>query len=145
MHVLNTSLGIGAACAVALAEAGASICLVQRQPPPGREPNLQTYNSIRALSAGANAKIVECDLSDLDAVKQLFQKALDVMGGQIHILVNCAGIQRRSPSVDFSEGDWDDVCIHPIPLYLYAHPIWVSRALAVIANYNFTVFIRSSM
>jgi 2-deoxy-D-gluconate 3-dehydrogenase len=34
------------------------------------------------------------------------------MNGQIHILVNCAGIQRRSPSLDFSENDWDDVCIH---------------------------------
>ncbi|KII87775.1 hypothetical protein PLICRDRAFT_42270 [Plicaturopsis crispa FD-325 SS-3] len=31
------------------------------------------------------------------------------MGGNIHVLVNCAGIQRRSPSVDFSENDWDDV------------------------------------
>lgn len=58
---------------------------------------------------GAVAEYVFCDLSDLDAVKGLFQKALDNMGGQIHVLVNCAGIQRRSPSVDFSEGDWDDV------------------------------------
>ncbi|KAM6503437.1 hypothetical protein JOM56_000380 [Amanita muscaria] len=31
------------------------------------------------------------------------------MGGQIHILVNSAGIQRRSPSLDFSEEDWDKV------------------------------------
>ena len=50
-----------------------------------------------------------CDLSDLAAVKGLFQKALDAMGGTIDILVNCAGIQRRSPSVSFSEQDWDDV------------------------------------
>lgn len=32
------------------------------------------------------------------------------MGGNIHVLVNCAGIQRRSPSVSFPESDWDDVC-----------------------------------
>lgn len=58
---------------------------------------------------GAVAEYVYCDLADLDAVKGLFPKALDKMGGQIHILVNCAGIQRRSPSVDFAENDWDDV------------------------------------
>jgi hypothetical protein len=31
------------------------------------------------------------------------------MGGRIDVLVNCAGIQRRSPSLDFLETDWDDV------------------------------------
>ncbi|EIM89107.1 NAD-P-binding protein [Stereum hirsutum FP-91666 SS1] len=99
--------GIGAACAKALAEAGASLCLVLREPAEGADPNLATIHTLRAL--GAVAEYVFCDLSDLDAVKGLFQKALDKMGGQIHVLVNCAGIQRRSPSVDFSEGDWDDV------------------------------------
>lgn len=37
------------------------------------------------------------------------------MGGRIHILVNCAGIQRRSPCVDFSEKDWDDVRLPRLP------------------------------
>ena len=53
--------------------------------------------------------MVHCDLNNLDAVKGVFQRALDVMGGRIDVLVNCAGIQRRSPSVDFLETDWDDV------------------------------------
>ena len=99
--------GIGAACAIALAEAGADICLVQRGPTSGVSENLETYNAILAL--GVQAKIVHCDLSDIPAVKMLFQNALDAMGGRIHILVNCAGTQRRSPCTDFSEKDWDDV------------------------------------
>ncbi|KAG6918600.1 hypothetical protein DXG01_013011 [Tephrocybe rancida] len=99
--------GIGAACAIALAEAGASICLVQRNPSEGTPPNHETRDAIRAL--GAVAETVHCDLDNMKEVKLLFQVALDVMGGNIHILVNCAGIQRRSPSVDFSENDWDDV------------------------------------
>lgn len=99
--------GIGAACAIALAEAGANICLVQRQPESGAPPNLETYNAILAL--GVQVKVVHCDLSDIPAVRSLFQSALDAMGGRIHILVNCAGIQRRSPCVDFLEKDWDDV------------------------------------
>jgi len=101
--------GIGAACAIALAQAGASICIVQREPPSGNEPNTATTaDAIRAL--GGSVKIVHCDLADLDAVREIFPKALEIMGGNIHVLVNCAGIQRRSPSVSFSEDDWDDVC-----------------------------------
>lgn len=125
IYVLNhwyRHSGIGAACAIALAEAGASICLVQRQPPAAGEPNTTTLDAIIAL--GATAKVVHCDLDDMDAVKQVFQKALDVMGGQIHILVNCAGIQRRSPSVDFPESDWDEVGPTPfICKVFYAHVI----------------------
>ncbi|KAF8636899.1 hypothetical protein AX17_003151 [Amanita inopinata Kibby_2008] len=105
--VTGASRGIGAACAIALAQAGASLCLVYRSPAAGTTPNLETLNSIRAL--GATAEVVYCDLDDLEAVKRLFQNALDVMGGQIHILVNCAGVQRRSPCLDFSEEDWDNV------------------------------------
>ncbi|KAF8069167.1 hypothetical protein FPV67DRAFT_1108582 [Lyophyllum atratum] len=105
--ITGATRGIGAACALALAEAGASICLIQRNPTEGTPPNYGTLTAIRAL--GGSAEVIHCDIDDLEAVKQLFQKALDVMGGQIHVLVNCAGIQRRSPSVDFSENDWDDV------------------------------------
>lgn len=73
--------------------------------------NLDTYNAIRAL--GRRVEIVDCDLADLASVRTLFQKALDAMGGEIHVLVNCAGIQRRSPAVAFSEQDWDDVRARP--------------------------------
>jgi len=104
--ITGATRGIGAACAIALAQAGASICLVQREPTNGVSPNLATFNTIRAL--GVKVEVVYCDLGDLEATKGVFQKALDVMGG-IHILVNCAGIQRRSPSLDFAESDWDDV------------------------------------
>jgi NAD(P)-dependent dehydrogenase (short-subunit alcohol dehydrogenase family) len=45
------------------------------------------------------------------------------MGGRIDVLVNCAGIQRRSPSLDFLETDWDDVraryAPHPVLYFSY--------------------------
>lgn len=103
----NLSIGIGAACAIALAQAGAAICLVQRPPQSGNQPNMDTIHAIRGL--GGTVHIVQCDLADTDAVRGLFDKALDAMDGNIHVLINCAGIQRRSPSVDFLETDWDDV------------------------------------
>jgi 2-deoxy-D-gluconate 3-dehydrogenase len=102
----SANLGIGAACAIALAQAGANICVMQRNVSV-TGPNQEIIKAIRAL--GRTVEVVECDLGDLNAVKHVFEKALTLMGGQIHILVNCAGIQRRSPSLDFSEKDWDDV------------------------------------
>ena len=112
---------------MALAEAGANVCLVQRKPADGATPNLETYHAILAL--GVQVEIVHCDLSDIPAVRSLFQSALDAMGGRIHILVNCAGIQRRSPCVDFSEKDWDDVRLLLVPCPTMScgiHPPWLS-------------------
>ncbi|OJT06263.1 2-dehydro-3-deoxy-D-gluconate 5-dehydrogenase [Trametes pubescens] len=105
--ITGATRGIGAACAIALAEAGANICLVRRPAAAGvAQTNDDTTTAITAL--GRTVKTVECDLADLDVVKGLFQQALDAMGGEIHVLVNCAGIQRRSPAVQFPENDWDD-------------------------------------
>ncbi len=110
--------GIGAACAIALAQAGANICLVRR-------PNSSNDETANAISAtGRTVKTVECDLADLDAVKDLFPKALEAMGGEIHVLVNCAGIQRRSPAVQFAESDWDDVRV------LLRLPVFPARAFS---------------
>ncbi|KAL4072532.1 hypothetical protein V8B97DRAFT_2023646 [Scleroderma yunnanense] len=105
--ITGATRGIGAACAIALAQAGAAICLVQRPSHLGKQPNMDTMNTIHGL--GGAVQVVECDLVDMEAVRGLFDRALNVMGGSIHVLVNCAGIQRRSPSVDFLEADWDDV------------------------------------
>ncbi|TFK21615.1 NAD(P)-binding protein [Coprinopsis marcescibilis] len=111
--ITGATRGIGAACAIALAEAGASIVLVQRH---AVEPNYATYNALKALFANddpANQRIVEivhCDLDNLEEVKGVFNRALDVAPGKkIDILVNCAGIQRRAPAVDFGETEWDEV------------------------------------
>lgn len=95
--ITGASRGIGKACAIALAQAGANLCFVVRDP-------------ASVIDKLQGAKYISCDLSDLEAVKTVFQLALDKMGGNIHVLVNCAGIQRRAPSVEFSEQDWDDVC-----------------------------------
>lgn len=98
--------GIGAACALALAQAGAACILVVR---PG-STDTRTADAIKGAPNAPAVASVECDLSDLDAVRTLFDRALTVApGGVIDIVVNCAGIQRRAPAVDFPESDWDDV------------------------------------
>ncbi len=127
---LGLSLGSGAACAIALADAGDSLCLVQR---PG-STNLQTFNTITSL--GNTVKIVECDIADHGAVRTLFERALDVMGGEIHVLVNCAGIQRRSPATEFSEKDWDDVRT-PTSLFYYCPTLFRRSCGSVIVHVFF--------
>lgn len=49
------------------------------------------------------------DLSSLPQLEQAFQQSLDLLGGQLDILVNCAGIQRRHPCEAFPVEDWQAV------------------------------------
>lgn len=50
------------------------------------------------------------------------------MGGRIDVLVNCAGIQRRSPSLDFLETDWDDVRTRYAPHLSFTLLIIITRS-----------------
>lgn len=110
LYLLLIPIGIGQAVALALGEAGAGICVVAR---PGNT-NSTTIDALRALPVDPQRNsqhvTIECDLGDLDDVRTLFDRALKIMNGEIHVLVNCAGIQRRSPAVDFTDEDWDAVC-----------------------------------
>lgn len=118
-HALLTggTRGIGAACAVALAQAGASICLAVR---PGTTSELGAHPALEPLAAyvdqGQQHVAVECDLADMPSVKGVFERALQTkqMAGTIDILVNCGGIQRRHPATDFPEQDWDEVSCRTI-------------------------------
>jgi len=49
------------------------------------------------------------DIRDRDQIRSSFIDAMTLLGGSVDILVNAAGIQRRFPSEDFPERDWDDV------------------------------------
>ncbi|KAF6767629.1 Short-chain dehydrogenase/reductase SDR [Kalmanozyma brasiliensis GHG001] len=104
--------GIGQACAVALVEAGASVILAVR---PGTSssdshPALQPLTAVANQSSSQKHSTVDADLSDLSQVKTLFDRALaQSPTSAIDIVVNCGGIQRRHPSTDFPESDWDEV------------------------------------
>ncbi|KAJ4465642.1 NAD(P)-binding protein [Lentinula edodes] len=118
--ITGASRGIGRACAIALAQAGANVCLVLRPPSDlSQDPNLSipTLALLSAISTtstgpakGIHVSVIYADISDTTSVKSVFPRALKaVPGAQIDILVNCAGIQRRAPSVEFPESFWDDV------------------------------------
>ncbi|KAK7417871.1 hypothetical protein QQX98_004346 [Neonectria punicea] len=77
--VTGGSRGIGAAMAHALSDAGASLCLAQRD-----VSNTATADAIRAK--GTRVEIVSCDLTSMGDVKGVFQKALDVLDVNLQAL-----------------------------------------------------------
>lgn len=99
--ISGATRGIGREMALALAEAGADVALLQRS-------HLQTEVKEQIESLGRKCTIIPCDLDKIDEVKSAIPSVISHFGS-IDILVNNAGIQRRSPAVDFLELDWDDV------------------------------------
>ncbi|KAL4797616.1 hypothetical protein BDV19DRAFT_397591 [Aspergillus venezuelensis] len=100
--VTGGTRGIGAAMAIALAEAGANIILIQRD-----ESNTTTRDHI-TNTLHRRATIHTAELSDRAAVKAIIP-SLVTSGHNPTILLNCAGIQRRHPSHQFPDEDWDEV------------------------------------
>ena len=99
--VTGASAGLGAAIAVALAEAGADVACHGNS----REPAV-TCEQIARL--GRRTAAVKGDLADRKVSRQLVETTTSDLG-PLDILVNNAGTIRRAPAVDYSEDDWDAV------------------------------------
>jgi 2-deoxy-D-gluconate 3-dehydrogenase len=99
--VTGASAGLGAAVAVALAEAGADVACHgnSRSPEATRE---------RVEAAGRRGLGLIADLQERAAPQRLVEATLEQFG-RLDILVNNAGIIRRAPAADFAEEDWDAV------------------------------------
>jgi len=97
--VTGASQGIGAAIALALAEAGADVACHGNSHAPA-----ETADKVRAL--GRQALALQGDLAQRETAAALVGEAVAKFE-RIDILVNNAGTIRRAPAVDFSEADWD--------------------------------------
>jgi len=97
--ITGASGGIGGSIARALYAQGAKVALSGTRIDP-----------LKALAddLGDRAFIVPCNLSDVDAVKALPQKASEEMGG-IDILINNAGITKDNLFMRMSDDDWHQV------------------------------------
>lgn len=58
---------------------------------------------------GLNVSPVKADVSKIEQIKSSYETALEILGGTIDILINSAGIQRRYPSEDFPDEEWNKV------------------------------------
>jgi 2-deoxy-D-gluconate 3-dehydrogenase len=100
--VTGGNRGLGQACAIALAEAGADLALLGRTEPS------ETTAQVKVL--GRTVVYVPCDLATADPTQ--LADAVDFVAGQLgrlDILVNNAGLIRRAPAAEFTAGDWDEV------------------------------------
>ncbi len=98
--VTGASRGLGAAMALALAEAGADVALVARG-----DLNA-TAAAVRAT--GRRVLLIPADLAEPLAPAAVL-RAVDGQFGRADILVNNAGIIRRAPLLEFTAQDWHDV------------------------------------
>ncbi len=100
--VTGASRGIGRACALRLAKAGARVALAAR----GVEKLEEAAAEIRG--GGGEAFVVALDLESSDSIRDAFAKTARDFG-KIDILVNNAGITRDMLALRMKLDDWDAV------------------------------------
>ena len=96
--VTGGTKGMGKAMALALAEAGAHIAAVSRRPDPDLEKAV--------LALARRYMHHSADLSQREETRKVIPAIVEKMG-DVDILINNAGIIRRSPAIEHPESDWD--------------------------------------
>lgn len=96
--VTGGNTGLGQGYAVALAKAGADICVVAYAP---------DWDETRELieAEGRKVHFIQADLSKRDTITAVVKEAEKVFG-RIDILVNNAGTIRRAPLLEYKDEDW---------------------------------------
>jgi 2-deoxy-D-gluconate 3-dehydrogenase len=99
--VTGSSTGLGAAIAIAFAEAGADVACHGNTHVPDATCTAVTKGGRKALALTG-------DLGDRETPQRLVEKTIAHFG-QLDILVNNAGTIRRAPAIEYSEEDWATV------------------------------------
>lgn len=93
---------LGASMLMALIESGARAVAIDVN-----ESVNDLANTLKAQGYPVHA--VRADVSKREEIRQSYAECMHFLEGRLDVLVNSAGIQRRFPSDDFPEKDWDDV------------------------------------
>ena len=100
--VTGGTRGLGKGMAEGLMEAGAEVCIIGTN-----ESVFKTAQEFR--DRGFLCSGVRADLSVKEECDRAFRECLEALGGDLDILVVSHGIQRRHPSDEFPDEDWDAV------------------------------------
>ena len=126
--VTGASSGIGAAAAVAFAEAGHTVGVCAR-----REERLREV----VARCGNEARMWVADLGDLDSLEGLVARMDDDLGG-IDVLVNNAGVPMRKRVQNMTPADVEGVMamnyFSPVRLTLAALPRMIERGYGHVVN-----------
>src|SRR5262249_18934548 len=91
---------IGRAAATALAQAGASVAVVDI------DPALAQSVAVSLAAHQHRALPIAADVGDLTNIERMVDRVIAAFG-RIDILVNNAGVTRRADIMDITEADWD--------------------------------------
>ena len=100
--VTGAGRGIGAATAMALADAGAAVVAVDI----GGDLATQTADAV--ARRGGRALALAVDVGDVAAIRSMVDSVMTAFG-RVDILVNNAGVTRRADIMDLTEADWDRI------------------------------------
>jgi 3-oxoacyl-[acyl-carrier protein] reductase len=98
--VTGASRGIGRAVAQAFAELGDRVAVHHRD-------SAGLAQEVRAGLPGRGHTVVQADLADADAVRQMVDQAASELGG-LNVLVNNAGVYLWHPITEVSYEQWQD-------------------------------------
>lgn len=100
--VIGGTTGIGYALSLGLADAGADVVASARRP----EQVAQVAAEIE--SKGRRTLRRTSDVGDRASLEALRDEVVKEFG-KVEILVNCAGITKRAPTIDFPQDEWDRI------------------------------------
>ena len=106
--VVGGTSGIGRALAHGLAEAGADVVASSRR--------IEQVEATAAEIEALGRRTIRCtsDVSDRESLNELLTECTAAFG-KVDILVNSAGITKRSPTLDLDEDDWNAILETNLP------------------------------
>lgn len=100
--VTGGTRGLGYSMTEALAESGCEVVII------GSSEHV--FSSAKKIcNKGFVCKAVQADLRLKEENYRAFKESLELLGGELDIMVNCAGIQRRHLPEEFPMDEWDEV------------------------------------
>src|SRR5512146_3427936 len=100
--VTGGTSGIGRAISLGLADAGADVIATAR-----RQPEIDA-TAAEIEVRGRKTLRQSSDVCNRATIEALLVSALDAFG-KVDILINCAGKIKRTPTLDLSEEEWNDI------------------------------------
>lgn len=100
--VIGGTTGIGRALTHGLAQAGADVV------PTSRRPDVVDQAAALVEAAGRRTLRVTTDVGDDASIASLLAATIGEFG-KVDILVNCAGRTKRTPTLDLTDEEWNDI------------------------------------
>lgn len=99
--ITGAAQGIGRALVEKYYQQGVEIAAIDRS---------DTIVNLKELETGENKiHTIQGNLMDFEGLDEIFNESVDKLGGNVDILLNCAGLIDRRPAKDFPLDKWDKI------------------------------------